>query len=341
MLSQRSEAVLRIIISEYIATAVPVSSEVIAYRYSLNVSPATVRNEMAHLEEEGYIVRPHVSAGGVPSDKGYRHYMESVIIDGESLSEDDQRSIRELFDQVRQEFNEWLRVVTAVMSHRLRGIALATVPQANECHFRRIELVALEKYLVLLVLILRGSRFRQHLLTFEHVVSQEDLAVIAQRFNVAYEGLTFPEIVDHRATLSEAEGQIRDGITELMRAEDQEWSGELYLDGLRHLLAQPEFNDVNKMAALVGAMEEKRLLRNLVGKLSDDPEVEVKVTIGRENVDEVLKDCTVIIRSYGVPGKMIGAVGLIGPTRMPYNRVIPTVRYLSSVMSELTQKTYV
>src|SRR4030042_421110 len=120
MLTKRAETILKIVVAEYITTAVPVPSEHIARGYGLGVSPATIRNEMARLEDGGYIVRPHISAGAVPTDRAYRYYVESVIAD-ESLPESDRESIREMFEEVRQELNEWLRVTTGVLAKRLKA----------------------------------------------------------------------------------------------------------------------------------------------------------------------------------------------------------------------------
>lgn len=336
MLSQRSEAILKIIVSEYISSAAPVPSETIAHLYTSKVSPATIRSEMARLESDGYITRPHISAGGVPSDKAYRCYVESLIEEG-WLPEGEQESIKQVFREVTQGLEEWARLATALLSQRLRGVGLASTPQARECHFKRMELVLIQEFLVLLVVVLRDANLVKELLTTDEPVSQEELTVIANRANEAYRGLTRSQISTRPAGSSLTERLVKSKLEQLMKAEDDRESGDLYMDGLRHLLAQPEFSTIPGVASdLVEMLEDKTMLRDLIAALSDEPGV--RVTIGSENKESALKGCTIVLRSYGVPGKMRGTIGIIGPTRMQYRQVFPTVKYLSSIMSELTEK---
>ena len=335
MLSERAATVLRIIVSEYIASANPVPSESIARRYPLGVSPATIRAEMARLEEEGYITRPHISAGGVPSDKGYRHYVESLVDEG-WLPAEEQEAIRRLFHEVKQDVEDWVHLTTELLSQRLKGIGLASVPQAKECHLKHLELVAIQELLVLLVVVLREAKLIEELLTVESAVTQGELTMIASKANEAYRGLTCSQISAKPASSSSLEQHVKAKLEKMMGVEDEHECGELYFDGLRHLLSQPEFTSPGKASDIVELLENRTMLRNLVTALSDEPRVEV--TIGSENREKSLQGCTIILRSYGVPGKMKGAVGVIGPTRMRYTQVIPTVKYLSSLMSELTGK---
>src|SRR4030043_2490071 len=144
-LTARREAVLKIIVSEYIATAVPVASETIFRNYRLGVSPATIRNDMAYLEEEGYIARPHTSAGSVPLDKGYRHYVKSLANKAE-LSMEEQYRIRELFRQVEEEFEQWLKLAATIAARLVRNAALVTLPKPRQCRFKRLELVRSEEH---------------------------------------------------------------------------------------------------------------------------------------------------------------------------------------------------
>ena len=335
MLSQRSEDILKIIVSEYISSAAPVPSETIARLYPSKVSPATIRSEMVRLESDGYITRPHISAGGVPSDKAYRCYVESLIDEG-WLPESEQEAIKHVFREVTQGLEEWARLATALLSQRLRGVGLASTPQARECHFKRMELVLIQEFLVLLVVVLRDANLVKELLTTDDPVSQEDLTVIANRANEAYRGLTRSQISDRPAASSLIERLVKSKLEQLMKAEDDREYGELYLDGLRHLLAEPEFTGTATAGDIVEMFEDKTMLRDLVAALSDEPGV--RVTIGSENKESVLKGCTIVLRSYGVPGKVRGTIGIIGPTRMQYKQVFPTVKYLSSIMSELTEK---
>lgn len=336
MLPDRRGIILKIIVGEYIASGTPIASENIAHGYDLGISPATIRHEMARLEEEGYITRPHVSAGGMPSDKGYRYYVEYLIKETE-LSEEEQFAIQQLFYQAEQELEEWARLAAAVLSQRLRSIAVVTLPQTPECHFRHLDLVALQEFLVLFVLLLQEGKIKQRLLALEQAVSQDELTALANRLNAIYRSLSYPQICAQEIELSPIEEKVTEAILQTMQAEAKQQYDQFYLDGWRYLLSQPEFIKGEKTLCLAEALEERSLLNSLLSSLEN--ESIVKVTIGNENKEEALQKCSVILSNYGARAR--GAIGIIGPTRMPYHQAIPTVNYLSSVMSRVMNEIYV
>ena len=170
MLTPRTEAILKSIIDWYIEHAVPVSSQNLVKDYGLGVSSATVRNEMAVLEQEGYIIRPHTSAGSIPSDKGYRFYV--TTLDQISLPVSEQRMINHLFHQVEGKLDEWLSLAASIISRLSQNTAVITVPSPADCQFRHMELVSIQDNLVLLVLVLRGARIKQEIFSTEVPVSQ-------------------------------------------------------------------------------------------------------------------------------------------------------------------------
>ncbi len=194
MLTPRTEIILKSIINWYIDHAVPVSSQSLVHDYDLGVSSATVRNEMAYLEQEGYIIRPHTSAGSIPSDKGYRFYVSSL--DEIMLPISEQRMISHLFHQVEGRMDEWLSLAATIISRLSQNTAVITVPKPADCQFRHLELVSIQDYLVLLVLVLRGARIKQQLLTLENPVSQAELTAMSGKMNQAYAGLTGSQIQD-------------------------------------------------------------------------------------------------------------------------------------------------
>jgi len=184
MLSPRAETILNSIVNQYIVKAVPVPSQNIKDDYELGVSSATVRNEMARLEQEGYITRPHPSAGSIPSDKGYRYYVESLSDIQLPLAE--QRLISHLFHQVEErQMEEWLRLAATLMARLAQNLAVVTMPKPISCHFKYLELVALQNSLALIVLVLHGTKLRQQLVTFDQVMSQAGLTAIANKLNAA------------------------------------------------------------------------------------------------------------------------------------------------------------
>ena len=181
LLSPRTETILKSIVNWYIDHAVPVSSQNLVHDYDLGISSATVRNEMAFLEQEGYIIRPHTSAGSIPLDKGYRFYVASL--EETSLPVSEQRMISHLFHQVEGRLDEWLSLAATVISRLSQNTAVITVPSTSDCQLRHIELVSIQDSLVLLVLVLRGARIKQQLLTLENPISQADLTAISAKMN--------------------------------------------------------------------------------------------------------------------------------------------------------------
>jgi heat-inducible transcriptional repressor len=336
MLTRRRQKILSIIIGEYISKGVPVSSDVVAKK-GLGVSPATVRNEMMELEEEGYIVQPHTSAGRIPTDKGYRHYIESLM-GYARLSGDEQFLIRHQFHQVERAVEEWTRLAAAILSGMVHNVALVTLPKPVEARLKHLELVSLQELLVLLVIVLKEAKLRQQMLTLEENVSQEELSASARKLTSAYAGLTASEIADKDLKLSPVEEQVMKIVSELMRDEEGEEYEEPYIDGLRHMLRQPEFASSDKIAAIMEMLEQKSLLKSFLPRVLTGEGV--RVVIGRENKENVMRDCSVILTRYGIPGEVGGAIGVMGPTRMEYQRAIPTVSFLSTVMSELVSELY-
>jgi heat-inducible transcriptional repressor len=336
MLTRRRDKILSIIIGEYISKGVPVSSDVVAKK-GLGVSPATIRNEMIKLEEEGYLVQPHTSAGRIPTDKGYRHYIESLMSYAR-LSRDEQFLIRHQFHQVERAVEEWTRLAAAILSGIVHNVALVTLPKPVEARLKHLELVSLQELLVLLVLVLKEATLKQQMLNLEENVSQEELSASARKLTAAYAGLTASEIADKDLKLSPVEEQVMKIVSELMRDEEGEEYEEPYIDGLRHMLRQPEFASSDKIAAIMEMLEQKSLLKSFLPRVLTGEGV--RVVIGRENKENVMRDCSMILTKYGIPGEVGGAIGVMGPTRMEYQRAIPTVSFLSTVMSELVSELY-
>ena len=336
MLTQRRERILKIVVGEYISTGLPVSSEAVA-RKGLGVSSATIRNEMMELEEDGYLTQPHTSAGRIPEDKGYRCYIESMM-GGVQLSLVEQRLIRHQFHQVEGEIEEWIRLAAAILSRAVRNVAIVTLPKPYESRLKHLELISLQEFLALLVLVLREAKLKQQVLTLEEAVTQEELSAAARRLTSACGGLSGSEIATKGLGLSRLEEQVTRTVVHIMQAEEEEAYEDPWVDGLRHMLSQPEFASSSRLAAIVEFFEERNLLKSLLPQVLTGEGV--RVVIGRENKQDVMRDCSVIITRYGIPGEVGGAIGVMGPTRMQYSRAIPTVCFVSSVMSEMLGELY-
>ncbi|MFC1939435.1 heat-inducible transcriptional repressor HrcA [Chloroflexota bacterium] len=337
MLSTRTENILKSIVGQYIVKARPVPSQSIVNDYELRVSPATIRNEMAYLEQEGYITRPHHSAGSIPLDKGYRCYVESL---GDiKLPLADQRLVSHLFHQVEKELGEWLHLTAALISQMVQNAVVVTMPKPAACQLRHLELVSLQGSMALFVLVLSGVRLRQQLIVFDQVVPPSELTAIANKLSAAYSGLTVSRILADDTELSSTEQQVTDCLVKVMEDEDNQDYEEPCLDGLHLTLNQPEFIQNHRMAlTLMELIEQRNLLRNII-----PPELtsnKVRVIIGKENKAEAIHDYSVVMSRYGLPDEAVGTIGVIGPTRMPYARAIAAVEYLSLVLNALVAKLY-
>lgn len=336
MLSSRTETILKSIVGQYITKATPVPSQSITNNYKLGVSAATIRNEMAYLEQEGYITRPHPSAGSIPSDKGYRCYVESLGDIKLPLAE--QRLVSHLFHQVEKELDAWLNLAATLIAQMVQNAAVVTMPKSEACQFKHLELVSLQDPMALVILVLSGAKVRQQLITFDQIISQLELTAIANKLSAAYSGLTGSQILVQDTGLSFTEQQVTDCLVKVMETEDGQEYEEHYLDGLHFMLNQPEFARGHRMLALMELIEHRNLLRTIIPQGMGN--YGVQVIIGRENKAEVIRDYSVVISQYGPPEEAVGTIGVIGPTRMPYARTITTVGYLSSLLGGLMAKLY-
>jgi len=323
-------------VSNYIDRAVPVPSQSIALESALGVSPATIRNEMARLEHEGYIIRPHHSAGSVPSDKGYRYHVESLK--DVSLSESEQRLFSHLFHQVERDLEKWLSLTATLLAQHVHNIAVVTSPRPSGCRFKHMELLFLQDTLALVILVLYGARVKEQLITFDEAVSQSSLTVISNKFNAAFSGLNREHIAEKEIELLPAEEQIKEILSRIMQDEDEQEYEEPHLDGFHFMLSQPEFIHSDRMRGLMELVEKRHLIKTIIPKELESQKV--TVIIGTENEDDTFHDYSIVISKYGISNEAAGTIGVLGPTRMPYAHTIPTVNYLSRILSELMTGLY-
>jgi heat-inducible transcriptional repressor len=336
MITTRSGKILNYIVGQYIARALPVPSQVIADDAHLGVSPATIRNEMAQLEKEGYLIRPHTSAGCIPSDMGYRYYVESM--ENLTLPREEQRLISHVFHQVEKEVEAWVSLTATLLARLAQNVAVVSLPKSTDCKLKHLELIAVQDARALIVVVLDGAKVKQMLITFDEPVSQPTLSAASIKLNSAYAGLTGHQIAESKIELSTLEKKATDYLVEIMQAEDSKEYQEPYLEGWHFMLNQPEFAHSDRMRALMELVEERGLLKVIVP--ASLGQRGVHVIIGKENQYEPIQNCSVVICRYGIPEEATGTIAVVGPTRMPYSRTIPTVYYLSTVLSQLVAGLY-
>ena len=333
-LTPREETILSSIIRQYIERALPVSSANVLEECGLDVSSATIRNDVARLEEGGFILRPHYAAGSIPSDRGYRHYVGTLA--QAQLPVEEQFLINHLFHQVEDKLEEWLNLAATLLAQQTRSVAVVTSPRPSAARFKHIEMVSLQPQLALAVLVLEGAKVRQQLLSFDGVKTQEELSQLSTHLNKVFAGLSAGKVKAKSASLGEDERRVAENIVRMMEAENQRVSREIFLDGWHYLLAQPEFRQSGRLAGLMGMVEERRLAE----LMSAGTEGGVQVFIGQENRAEAIKDCSLLISAYGPPDEALGAVAVVGPTRMAYQRAISVLSYISSLISVLVAELY-
>jgi heat-inducible transcriptional repressor len=329
---KRRDNVLKIIVNEYVATALPVASEAILRNYDLGVSPATIRNDMACLEEEGYIARLYTSSGGIPLDKAYRHYVENLS-GSVDLPAEEQRQVRKILGEAVEEYDRILRMAASIMAHLVGNAAVVTYPRSNENRFRHLELVAINEYMALVVLILSNAVLRRFPLSFSKQVTEEQLEEAAGRLNREFIGLTRKTIKARKLELTSLEKKVCGAVMDIMEHEEELEYDSSYLEGLRLMLGQPEFTQHDRMLNVLELMEAKGWLRHVIDwQITGEG---VKVIIGGENHEASLHDLSLVFSKYGVPDQLGGTIGIIGPKRMDYGRAISAVNCMSDVLSEM------
>jgi heat-inducible transcriptional repressor len=338
-LTPRQQTILGLIIREYVAQVHPVSSKTLLEQYDLGVSSATVRNEMSALEELGYLTHPHTSAGRVPTDMGYRFFVERLLGDV-TLPAAERRMISHQFHQARLDLEQWMRLAATTLTRTVRNASLVTAPQAEQSRFKHIELISTQGKLVLLILVLQGGNVQQQMLTLAEPITQPELSQSADLLNQICSGLGASEIRARMHTLATFEAEICDLVVEIIERCDSRSTGQVYRDGLTEMLRQPEFMDSETSHGALRLLEERSFLNDFLAETLSPHVGGVQVIIGGEGRWEELSNCSMVLARYGVSGFATGALGVLGPTRMPYSRTISAVRFVAELMSDLVYDIY-
>lgn len=341
-LSERQRFLLSLVIHEYIRSANPVGSKHVVDHFSLDLSSATVRNELAVLTDMGYLRQPHLSAGRVPTEEGYRLFVGNIIHETE-LPESTQRTISHQFYQMKQDVEQWTRLAASVLAHQSRAASIVTAPHPEQSRFKHLELIASRGRQVLMVLVLVGGEILQRFLTLAEPVTQEQLSDAAATLSRILSGKSAAELTIDSSSLTPLEADIFSLVSEEMSRADNLISGEIVLDGLTNVLAEPEFSASDEARRALRVLEEKPLLNEIISKTSQQHPLPggVQVLIGGEGLYDALSQVSMVLARYGTPGLATGTLGVLGPMRMPYGRTISIVRFLSGLLSDLVNETMV
>ena len=324
-LTNRQKTLLLLLIRDYIDTAQPVGSKRLVEHYHLELSPATIRHEMAALTEMGYLRQPHTSAGRVPSEEGYRYFVSQMMHNAE-LPVSVQHTISHQFHQSRADMDQWMILAASILAHQSQGVSMITAPHAEQARYKHVELISTQGRQVLMVLVMVGGEVSQQILTLAEPVTQERLSQTATRLNGLLAGLAVDGIAALSTRPDALDQDILILITQDMRRASESNSGEIYTDGLTNVLSEPEFAESDDARRALKIFEERSSLQDLLTRTTINSNIGgLQVLIGGEGGWDELRQCSMVIARYGVPGMATGALGVLGPMRMSYARTIPTV----------------
>ncbi|MBP6087000.1 MAG: heat-inducible transcription repressor HrcA [Pelolinea sp.] len=339
-LTLRQKKILSLIIHEHIRSAEPVGSKHLVRKYKLNLSPATIRNEMAVLTEAGYLRQPHTSAGRVPTEDGYRFFV-GQLMNETSLPDNIRHTISHQFSQMENDIKEWMQLTASVLANQTHAASLVTAPQAVEARVKHVELISTHGRQVLAILVLEGGQIHQNILTLEEPVSQEMLSAVSERFSKLFVGKNLNTIRTFKGLFGDLEARVVKWLEDELARSDRLPTGELYIDGITNVLSEPEFADAEEARRALRLLDERSLLQDmLLNTILPEAIGGVQVIIGGEGRWDELRQCSVILAKYGAPGVATGTLGILGPMRMPYSHSISTVRYLSGLLSDFISEQY-
>lgn len=339
-LDERKKKILQAIIRNYLETGEPVGSRTISKYTDLNLSSATIRNEMSDLEEMGYIVQPHTSAGRIPSDKGYRFYVDTMMEEKDREIEE----IREVYLEKEDKMDLLLKQVAKVLAQNTNYATMISAPQYHRNKLKFIQLSRVDAHQILAVIVVEGNVIKNHLFSVEEELNDETLLKLNILLNTNLNGLTLEEI--NLGTISVLKqqagihsvivGEVLDAVAEAISAEEDL---EIYTSGTNNIFRYPELADHEKASELINTFEEKQVLGTLVQEsLADENDTGIQVYIGNESPIQSMKDCSVVTATYELEEGMKGTIGIIGPKRMDYDKVIGTLKTMMHQLDELYKK---
>lgn len=334
-LTERQQAILKMVVEEYVLTAIPVPSEKIAGRPQLKVSSATVRNEMVELEDLGLLTHPHTSAGRTPSDSGYRYYIEHLMTEG-GLSRMEQETVWHQFHQVEAEVDEWLPLAAAITAQMAHTAALVTKLHSPSNRFKRVELVSVQDDLVLVVLILRLGGVQQRLVKLDSPVSREELIRTANRLTDQFEDLSHAQLLRRLPLLTELDQELGQVIARLMEQSGRPWGDPIYYEGIGFVSGEPEFGRAERLMELMETLQRGASLAPLFQDVLTSGNL--RIVIGGENEAEQMRGWGVVLQRYGVFDQATGVIGVVGPTRMRYSRAVSLVRFMADLLDRLVEQ---
>lgn len=337
-LTDRKLRILQAIISDYVRSAEPVGSRTLSKRFDLGISPATIRNEMSDLEDMGYLTHPHTSAGRVPSDKAYRLYVNDLM-EKHELSPTEKRLIAERLRSHMTEFDETIKHAAKLLSEITNLTSFAMTPSQNEDTLKFINLLPVDENTVVLMIVAESGKISNTALRMRVPYTEEGLQILAKNMTYNYNGKKITDVLRSRIIQNfesdiEAMSKLAENIMpNFMRTLEDMLNVNLYMDGLTNIFDIPEYNDLERAKNFMSLLDKKEDFTKKLMEREDG----VIVTIGDENADDLMHDCSMITATYHVDGRMVGKIGVIGPTRMKYGEITSIIEYLTDNLSDTFQ----
>jgi heat-inducible transcriptional repressor len=337
-LDERKTKILYAIIKTYLETGEPVGSRTISKYADLNLSSATIRNEMSDLEEMGYIIQPHTSAGRIPSDKGYRFYVDQMMEDKER----EVTEFKELMIQKQDKMELILQQVVKVLANNTNYATMITSPQYHRTKLKFIQLSVVSDNQLLAVIVTEGNVVKNKMIHMDHQLDSETVLRLNILLNTSLNGLTMEEInlgtiaklKEQAGIHSEVVNSVLDAVAEAIQIGNEDM--EIYTSGATNIFKYPELSVSEKASELISAFEEKKQLANLVSEtMNSEENTGIQVYIGDESPVQTMKDCSVITATYELGDGMKGSIGIIGPKRMDYDKAVSAIKTLTSQLDHL------
>jgi len=338
ILTDRMKNILQTVIMQYIYTGEPVGSSVVSQKYMTDLSPATIRNTMSVMEDMGYLTQPHASSGRVPTDQGLRFYVDSML-EIEELSQAERKKIKTKYHE-SQEIERIMSDTSIILSVFSNCMGIVIPPRLDNISIKYIEFIKLNKMQIMVLLVSNSGIVQNRMVRIEEELTQHDLERMSGYLNEIAKGLTLGKLKAKIIEKMKEEKTLYDQL--LKKALDlskialdkEEDTDSVYVEGKMNILNDPEFTkDVEKMKLLFRAFEEKSILVKILDKTMHAQGVQI--FIGSENGINEIKECSIVTAPYGSDGKTFGTLGVIGPTRMNYSKVIPLVNYTASLLSDI------
>lgn len=336
-LNERKMKILQAIITSYLDTAEPVGSRTISKNYDLGLSPATIRNEMSDLEELGLIMQPHTSSGRIPSDKGYRLYVD-ILLESQKAQVKKIALLEDLVEKADR-IENLLQDIAKMLAKETHYATMISTPQYKKSKIKNIQLIALEPQKLLAVVVTDGNSVRNYMIDIKNEIEQNVLNRLTFILNEHLYGLTLEQInlpliqsiQKYADTHFEVITKVLDVVCQTIQSIDDT---DIYTSGTTNILKLPEFSDMHKAMELIDTFEEKGVLRNLLNSVANNEDGIIKIKIGEEIEVAEMKDCSIITTSYCIGGELFGAIGIIGPKRMDYQNTISSLKYLIDHMDK-------